>query len=66
MKLSDTSIRKAKPEPKPYKLFDGKGLFILINPNGNKLWRIVYRFNHLSAEPQSSARCPNTVRPIPC
>ncbi len=46
MKLSDTSIRKAKPEPKPYKLFDGKGLFILINPNGNKLWRIVYRFNN--------------------
>ena len=46
MKLSDTSIRKIKPQSKSFKVFDGKGLFIQINPNGSKLWRIVYRFNN--------------------
>ena len=46
MKLSDASIRKAKPESKPVKMFDGKGLYLQVNPNGSKLWRIVYRFNN--------------------
>lgn len=40
--LNDTQIRKAKPQDKPYKLTDGNGLYIVINPNGSKLWR--YRF----------------------
>ena len=40
--LNDTQIRKAKPSEKPYKLTDSNGLYIVINPNGSKLWR--YRF----------------------
>lgn len=40
--LNDTQIRKAKPAEKPYKLTDSNGLYIVINPNGSKLWR--YRF----------------------
>ena len=40
--LNDTQIRKAKPKEKPYKLTDSNGLYIVINPNGSKLWR--YRF----------------------
>ena len=40
--LNDTQIRKAKPQAKPYKLTDSNGLYIVINPNGSKLWR--YRF----------------------
>lgn len=40
--LNDTQIRKAKPQEKPYKLTDSNGLYIVINPNGSKLWR--YRF----------------------
>nr|DAX65560.1 MAG TPA: Integrase [Caudoviricetes sp.] len=40
--LNDTQIRKAKPQEKPYKLTDSSGLYIVINPNGSKLWR--YRF----------------------
>jgi hypothetical protein len=29
---------------KPSKLFDGGGLFLLVMPNGSKLWRLKYRF----------------------
>ncbi|RNT22149.1 DUF4102 domain-containing protein [Proteus mirabilis] len=36
MALSDTKIRSAKPEDKAYKLTDGKGLFLLVHPNGSK------------------------------
>ncbi len=44
MPLTDVEIRKAKPAAKPSKLFDVKGLFLLINPTGSKLWRLKYRF----------------------
>ncbi|MGB9164133.1 MAG: Arm DNA-binding domain-containing protein [Rhodomicrobium sp.] len=43
MPLTDAEIRRATPRPKPWKLFDGGGLDILINPNGSKLWRLKYR-----------------------
>ena len=44
MKLTDTAVRKAKPEAKPYKKADGGGLFLLVQPNGSKWWRLKYRF----------------------
>jgi integrase len=37
--LTDTKIKQAKPQDKPYKLTDGEGLLLLVNPNGSKLWR---------------------------
>lgn len=43
MALSDTAIRSAKPMDKPYKLADGGGLFLMVNPNGSRLWRLKYR-----------------------
>ena len=43
MPLSDTTARAAKPGPKPRKLADGGGLYLLVNPNGSKLWRLKYR-----------------------
>ena len=43
MPLSDTAIKKAKPGPKPVKLSDAKGLYLLVNPTGSKLWRWKYR-----------------------
>ena len=45
MALTDTTIRKAKGTEKPYKLSDEKGLHLLVNPNGAKLWRVSYRFD---------------------
>lgn len=44
-KLTDTTIRNVKPKAKPYKLADGKSLFLLINPTGSCWWRFSYRFN---------------------
>lgn len=41
--LSDTKINKAKAEDKPYKLFDGGGLYLLVKPNGVKNWRHKYK-----------------------
>ncbi len=42
-KLTDTQCRKAEPREKPYKLFDGNGLHLLITPAGSKVWRQAYR-----------------------
>jgi len=43
--LSDAKIRTAKPSVKAYKLSDGGGLFLLIQPSGSKLWRWKFRLN---------------------
>ncbi|MEX0828236.1 MAG: integrase arm-type DNA-binding domain-containing protein, partial [Haliea sp.] len=45
MPLSEMAARKAKPADKPYKLTDGGGLFLLVRPNGSKLWKQKYRFD---------------------
>ena len=42
--LTVTAINNAKPKTKAYKMFDGGGLYLLIKPNGSKLWRFKYRF----------------------
>ncbi|MDL2317320.1 integrase arm-type DNA-binding domain-containing protein [Desulfovibrio sp. OttesenSCG-928-A18] len=44
MTLSDTAIRNAKPQSKPYKAYDADGLFIIVTPSGGKWWRFKYRF----------------------
>jgi hypothetical protein len=43
MALSDTALRNAKPGDKPYKLYDERGLYLIVNPNGDKWWRLKYR-----------------------
>jgi integrase len=45
MPLTDTAIRNAKPEGRPYSLADGRGLSLLIQPAGGKWWRLRYRFD---------------------
>ena len=44
-KLAAVAVRQAKPKDKPYKLSDGGGLYLLVNPNGSQYWRLKYRFN---------------------
>ncbi|PLX94056.1 MAG: integrase [Desulfuromonas sp.] len=44
MPLTDIKVRNAKPKDKDYKLFDGDGLFLLVNKRGGKYWRLKYRF----------------------
>ena len=42
-KLNSTQIRNAKAQNRPYKLTDGEGLYLLVTPQGSKLWRLRYR-----------------------
>lgn len=44
MSLTATEVKQAKPKEKPYKLADGKGLYLLVNPKGHKYWRYKYRY----------------------
>jgi len=45
MALTDAKIRAAKAtDGKNKKLYDAKGLFLLVTPAGGKLWRLKYRF----------------------
>lgn len=45
MALTDIKVRTTKPSDKPFKLTDGQGMHLLINPNGSKYWRLQYRFD---------------------
>jgi hypothetical protein len=44
MALTDTAIRAYVHGDKPIKKADEKGLFLLLQPSGGKLWRFKYRF----------------------
>ena len=43
MALTDTAIKNAKPADKPYKMTDGRGLYLLVNKTG-KYFRWDYRY----------------------
>ncbi|HEY8118565.1 MAG TPA: integrase arm-type DNA-binding domain-containing protein [Methylophilaceae bacterium] len=42
--LTDAAIRNAKPKAKPYKMADERGMYLLVQSAGGKLWRFDYRF----------------------
>lgn len=41
--LTNPKLRNAKPREKAYKLFDGGGLYLLVKPQGSRLWLLKYR-----------------------
>ncbi len=43
--LTDTEIRRSKAGEKPYRLSDGRGLFLFVTPAGGKSWRWKYRYD---------------------
>lgn len=43
--LTNTQVKQAKPSDKVYQLHDGLGLFLLVKPNGSKLWRVRYQID---------------------
>ena len=45
MSLTATSIRNIKPKDKTFKLYDERGLYLKVSPNGRKWWRYKYRFS---------------------
>jgi len=44
MALSDIQTKNAKAKAAPYKLTDGDGMYLQVQPNGSKYWRFNYRF----------------------
>ncbi|WP_293983254.1 Arm DNA-binding domain-containing protein [Sphingobium sp.] len=50
MALSDAKIRALKPGPKPFKVADERGLFLLVSPGGSRLWRVKFRIDGLDAK----------------
>ncbi len=40
--LTDVQVRNAKPRTARYKLSDGGGLFLEVNPTGSRIWRMNY------------------------
>ena len=42
--LTDIAIRKAKPAAKSLKLSDGRGMYLLLKPDGGRYWRMNYRY----------------------
>lgn len=43
MALTHIQIVNAKPQKKDYKLADSEALYLVVRPNGSKLWRMNYR-----------------------
>jgi len=41
--ITNTAIKNAKPADKPYRLSAGRGLVLLVHPNGSKYWQYRYR-----------------------
>jgi len=48
MPLTDVAVKNAKPDTKPYRLKDERGLFLEVRPEGGKWWR--FRFSMSSRE----------------
>src|SRR5450759_327845 len=44
MALTAIEVRKTRATDRPQKLADGGGLYLLVQPNGAKYWRLDYRF----------------------
>ena len=44
MALTETKLKNSKPRERRYKLSDGQGLTLIVNPTGSRLWRFRYRF----------------------
>ena len=42
--LSDAKIRSLKPKEKAYKVYDDRGLYMVVNPNGSRWWRFKYKY----------------------
>lgn len=42
--LTDTQVRNAKSTDRPRKLFDSRGLYLHVMPNGGRYWRFDYCF----------------------
>lgn len=59
IELSDAEIANAVPKDRPYKLYPGHGVYLIVQPNGSKLWRCNVRRNGINTS-LSLGRFPET------
>ena len=68
MSLTHLKVSNAKPRAKAYKLADADSLYLVVQPNGTRLWRMNYRYLgrqktlHLGAWPAVSIAAARTCR----
>jgi integrase len=43
--LTDVAVKAAKPKSRPYKLSDRASMYLLIKPNGAKLWQYAFKLH---------------------
>ena len=43
MPLTDAAIKRAKPTDKSLRLSDGRNMYLLLNADGSRWWRLDYR-----------------------
>lgn len=60
-RLTEVSIRNAKPREKKYKISAGDGLSLLVMPNGAKYWRLRYWFDGKQKELSVGQPYPQTL-----
>ena len=46
MPVTHAEIVNAKPREKPYRLFDGRGLYLEVAPSGGRWWRFKVSANY--------------------
>lgn len=69
--LTEQQLIQAEPGDKPFKLFDGYGLYVEVMPTGSKIWRMKFRqkdgtenaltFGHYPEVSPTLARCRRAV-----
>jgi Arm DNA-binding domain len=57
--LTDAAMRRIAPNDKTYRMYDGRGLYLEIRPNGGKWWRLKYRYEG-KEKLLSMGTCPDT------
>jgi integrase len=59
--LTDAVIKGLKPRHKQYKLADQGGLYLLVKPNGSKLWRFKYYISGIEKAPLAFGTYPEVT-----
>src|SRR3979409_2508444 len=60
--LNEARIRATRPKDRPYKVFDERGLFMLVTPSGGRLWRFRYRMGGVEELPTLGAYADGAVK----
>lgn len=63
MPITLKEINNLNPKDKPYRVFDGGGLYLEVMPSGQKFWRLKYRFADKESRLSLGAYSPSSASP---